>query len=838
MSNAGSADTLARTLDSTIARTLASSLQSATVLRIDPAGNTVVWDTIPGEDCFSLVIRDNGDVYVSCVSGNVYRYLGGDPGQRVPFGTWGSSNTGLVFSPDFKFLFHTSYAEGKLRIIDPDTASDTVVVDADWGSIGIAVAGSQFAPGSFARIGNGIAGAGGLMPTLEGVGSPTIDSSVVLETRDFVGGALNFFMVSAGRNDIDGFGGTIYPSFLDPFAIWAGTLPGASGSPGKGTRTATSPFRTTPSWSAPTGTSSSSPSIRRRSSGSPRPRDSGCSWACESSARTREAAPAPGPVGSSPIGPRRVPGRGRSAGSRPAGNRRGQLSGRTRGARSPEVCPVSGSSPRGAGEDLAQGPRTAGSRNRPGPGPGIPRGGSPRSAPSRVGYAYGKPLSRHAFCFYDRACPTPSTVSSGRSPMKVLAPLSLLFATFLAAPAAAQFVDGHVFVTDWTTSQVYEADPNGWGWTVFADTNDGISGPSAVGFTSAGTMLVANYHTSTVIEFDHLGNGTVVLDANDGLAGPWGENGIAIDAAENIYIANYNASQILRFDKNYQNGIVFADAADGIVQPDGLGFHANGDLYVANRSSGGQVLKIDPAGNTVIWDTIPNEDCFSLVFRDNGDIYVSCISGNVFHYPGGDVNQRYLFGTWGSSNTGLRFSPDFKVLFHTSYGEGKLRIIDPDTASDTVVIDAGWGSIGIAVAGSQFAPGSWAKIGNGVAGAGGLIPTLEGVGDPVIGNTVVIETRDFVGGAMSYFLVSTGRNDIDGFGGTIYPSFMDPFYVTVGILPGTFGTPGDGDEDRKFGIPNNKILVGTNWYFQQFALDPAALFGVSMTNGLRMFVGL
>ncbi len=177
------------------------------------------------------------------------------------------------------------------------------------------------------------------------------------------------------------------------------------------------------------------------------------------------------------------------------------------------------------------------------------------------------------------------------------------------------------------------------------------------------------------------------------------------------------------------------------------------------------------------------------------------------------------------------------MLYHTSYGDGKLRRIDPDTAADTVVVDAGWGSIGIAVAGSQFPPGSFARIGKGVAGTGGMMPTLDGQGIPTVKSSVVLETRDFVGGAMSYFVLSTARNDLSVFGGILCPSLDTPFVIFVGVLPGSAGVPGVGDEDRAIDIPDLAFLIGTNWYFQQVTPDPGAVQGIAMTNGLRMFIG-
>ena len=59
-----------------------------------------------------------------------------------------------------------------------------------------------------------------------------------------------------------------------------------------------------------------------------------------------------------------------------------------------------------------------------------------------------------------------------------------LLAALLASPATGQFTDGHIFVTDYSTNQVFEIDPTDWSWQVFAGPGDGISGPSGLGFTT------------------------------------------------------------------------------------------------------------------------------------------------------------------------------------------------------------------------------------------------------------------------------------------------------------------------------------------------------------------
>ena len=172
---------------------------------------------------------------------------------------------------------------------------------------------------------------------------------------------------------------------------------------------------------------------------------------------------------------------------------------------------------------------------------------------------------------------------------------------------------------------------------------------------------------------------------------------VAFDASGNLYVSNFTARQILRFPAAGGNGIIFADASDGIREPDGLAFDADGNLFVANRD-GFNILRVDPTGTVTVFDNSPCNP-FSIVIRRNRDIYFACIGGNVFRYAGGDVSQRSLFGTYVTSgNLALQFSEDESVLYLTSFGRGDLQTINPDTGAAQEVLPVGSIAGGLSIA--------------------------------------------------------------------------------------------------------------------------------------------
>src|SRR5262245_35687780 len=167
--------------------------------------------------------------------------------------------------------------------------------------------------------------------------------------------------------------------------------------------------------------------------------------------------------------------------------------------------------------------------------------------------------------------------------------VALSWIALAAAPARAQFVSGDLYVTDGLNDKIYRVDPATWNVTTFADAGDGLSYASATLLTPAGTLLCSNWSSDEVLEFDSAGNGTLLYDSSSGLLGPFGENGLALDASGGLYVSDYTAGSIRFFPAGGGSPTTFADTSDGIFEPDGLAFTASGDLLVANRY-GYQVL--------------------------------------------------------------------------------------------------------------------------------------------------------------------------------------------------------------------------------------------------------
>lgn len=127
--------------------------------------------------------------------------------------------------------------------------------------------------------------------------------------------------------------------------------------------------------------------------------------------------------------------------------------------------------------------------------------------------------------------------------------------------------------------------------------------------------------------------------------------------------------------------------------------------------------------------------------------------------------------------------------------------------------------------------------GFGKPGTGGLTPQMSGSGMPFPGNVPLLNVSNGLGGAAGALFVGSGQGSIPAMGGTllVWPlALANPLPLVLG---GTPGTPGVGSTTFPLTVPLNPSLVGALLTFQALFLDPGATVGISMTNGLGMWMG-
>ncbi len=424
--------------------------------------------------------------------------------------------------------------------------------------------------------------------------------------------------------------------------------------------------------------------------------------------------------------------------------------------------------------------------------------------------------------------------------MKTKTLATLAAVCLLSTSSAAHFGEVLVYVLDHNASKVYavlvSADP------FYQESNQSpwADHPGGLAFTLDGEMLLANYATDVVYLFDADGGPPeTVLSAADGVTGVRGPSAIAIGTAGEIFLCDSDGGRLLRYDADYTNMTVMADAADGLVDPIAVAVLANGDLLVSDRAVN-TIFHVEPiTGVTTVFESFGAATPLDVVVRNNTDLYVLTDAGDLFRYPNAVAGSGALLGNYGFGEGSISFSHDFATLYHVNAGDGNFRYIDPDTGADQVVFSFPFTPTAVDCVGSRYAHGTYWEFGDPLGGTGGVPPRIDGIGEPRINQNSTVEVHDLVGGAPTVLAFATAMIDVPFLGGELHLDLSAPSIVFPAMVAsGAPGAAGDGEVSLGFPIPDSPSIVGGPYWWQAAAADPGAPLGVSISDCLLMYVGL
>ncbi|MEO5717265.1 MAG: immunoglobulin domain-containing protein [Chthoniobacterales bacterium] len=152
---------------------------------------------------------------------------------------------------------------------------------------------------------------------------------------------------------------------------------------------------------------------------------------------------------------------------------------------------------------------------------------------------------------------------------------------------------GNVFVANAQNATIEKFTPDGAA-SVFADASVGVAHPADLLFDAAGNLFVSNAYggptqTGSVQKFAPDGTGTVFADSRFSIA-----YGLALDAAENVYVSNFVGNTVLKFAADGTYLGVFASSP--LKGPHGMFFDSDGNLLVANNGYN-RIEKFSPTGS-------------------------------------------------------------------------------------------------------------------------------------------------------------------------------------------------------------------------------------------------
>jgi sugar lactone lactonase YvrE len=222
-----------------------------------------------------------------------------------------------------------------------------------------------------------------------------------------------------------------------------------------------------------------------------------------------------------------------------------------------------------------------------------------------------------------------------------------------------------LFVSDYSTGLI-TALPLAGGSSTFA--NAGGSQPEGMVLDSAGNLYVAYAASNTIMKFTPGGVGSVF-----GTTIVTHPTGLAFDSAGNLYASMTNNGTIEKFGPGGGTSTVFATGF-GVGAVLGLAIDSADNVYGASYQASGFIYQVGPGGGaaTAIASSLnyPN----SLAFDDAGNLYATI---------GGTVGiQKYAAGTWTpsvfvapitSGPTAIVYDPGSATFFVSMISTGTIE---------------------------------------------------------------------------------------------------------------------------------------------------------------------
>jgi hypothetical protein len=147
--------------------------------------------------------------------------------------------------------------------------------------------------------------------------------------------------------------------------------------------------------------------------------------------------------------------------------------------------------------------------------------------------------------------------------------------------------------------------------------------PSGDVFVSVGNGLVQERHP----------DGTLVQTLNTDKGAGIFTTGLAFDAAGNLYVTDFNANDVSKF--NGSGTLVGSFGSGYNADPESILFDASGNAYVGQADGTGNVLKFDPSGNAVA--------SFDVAPEDRGSDHIALASDGctLFYTSEGSLVKRF-----------------------------------------------------------------------------------------------------------------------------------------------------------------------------------------------------
>jgi DNA-binding beta-propeller fold protein YncE len=231
------------------------------------------------------------------------------------------------------------------------------------------------------------------------------------------------------------------------------------------------------------------------------------------------------------------------------------------------------------------------------------------------------------------------------------------------------------------------------------------------------SMYVASEYTNQVLQYDATTGAYVGVFVAAGSGGINAPNGMAMDSAENLYVAGRGSNTIVKYDTNGNPVWATPAGAGGLNLPEGMAVDPSGAyLYVANSGSPNNVLKFDTQTGAFVGVAAGGLNSpHSLAFGSDGLMYVSSGGNNRilrFTENGAYVDDYIPAGSGGLNNPhAIAFGPNGDLYVATTGNDSIFRFGTENEAVFTVSLSTAFAvpvtvnyatANGTAVAGTNY----------------------------------------------------------------------------------------------------------------------------------------
>lgn len=208
--------------------------------------------------------------------------------------------------------------------------------------------------------------------------------------------------------------------------------------------------------------------------------------------------------------------------------------------------------------------------------------------------------------------------------------------------------DGNLYAADFGVSiqgggdRVLKINSVTGSYEVFAT---GFSTAAGNDFDSQGWLYQSSFSDNKLYKISPEGSVELFADGEDGLSGPLG---VVLDQNDNAFVINCRNNQIVQISPDGQSSIYASSAlfkcGNGItIDP------ATGVLYVSNYNNG-DILSVDTAGDVTLLTSLPSNSAHLSFY--NGAIYVSSYGGNQIYRVSVSGEFSVVVGDGQSANSG------------------------------------------------------------------------------------------------------------------------------------------------------------------------------------------